>query len=249
MKTAGRTLLPVLTSLFLTSPLCLAEATSKKPQPEPSEFSASYSAKIGGMPFGGKGSRTFKKDGDEWVLEFGADATFFGMNETSRFKLKDGLVIPADYTYARSGIGSKAPKNARFNWKKMEALWQQDDEKSKVAIKPGTQDALSYQLQLRLDLASGKKAFSYPVADDDETYQRRLIVEGDEVLETRAGKLNTTRVKVVRDDDDRQTWIWFAKDWDYVMVKLYQKEKDSDYTIEFREGSVAGKDISGLKDK
>ena len=246
MKIAGRILLPALTSLILTSSLCQAEATSKKP--EPSEFSASYSAKIGGMPFGGKGSRTLRKEGDEWVLEFGADATFFGMNETSRFTLRNSQVIPANYTYARTGIGSKAPKNARFDWKKMEALWQQDDEKSRVAIKPGTQDALSYQLQLRLDLASGKKEFRYPVADDDETYERRLVVEGDEVMETRAGKLNTIRVKVVRDDDDRQTWIWFAKDWDYVLVKLYQKEKDSDYTIEFREGSVAGKEISGLKE-
>ena len=249
MKTAGRILLPALTSLFLISSPCLAAPTSKKPQLEPSEFSASYSARVSGIPFGGKGNRTLKKDGEEWVLEFGAEATFFGMNETSRFNLKDGQIFPADYTYARSGIGSKAPKNARFDWKKMEALWQQDDEKSKVAIKPGTQDALSYQLQLRLDLASGKKEFSYPVADDDETYVRRLVVEGEEVLETRAGKLNTTRVKVVRDDDDRQTWIWFAKDWDYILVKLYQKEKNSDYTIEFREGSVAGKDISGLKDK
>lgn len=243
-------LIPYIGCLLFTLSTSGMAAEAKKPEGELKAFTADYKADVSGVPFSGTGSRSLKKDGDEWVLEFGADAALFGMEERTRFKIDKNLIQPQSYRHKRTGFGSKPAKTAQFDWTKMIASWQQDDEKSSVKLTAGAQDELSYQLQLRMDLKAGKTALSYPIIDDDKIYERSFIIEDqNEVLETPVGKLNTVRVKVNRESKKRETWIWFAKDWDYILVRLEQKEKDSRYLIEFNKGEVADQKIEGLKAK
>ncbi len=237
-----------LTALIASLALGLCSIAQGK-QTDLKPFFADYKAKVSGIS--GSGSRSLEKEGSQWVLKFGAEASIIiasvSINETSKLTLKDSKVQPVQYVYKRSGIGGKPAKTANFNWKSLESVWQQKDEKSTVKFKTGSQDPLSYQLQLRLDLKTGKKTnLTYPVVDDDEVYERKFIIEGEEVLETSTGNLETVKVKIVRDDNDRQTWIWFAKDWDYILVQFLQKENDSDYLIKFDQGKVDGKTVKGL---
>ena len=51
----------------------------------------------------------------------------------------------------------------------------------------------------------------------------RFKVEGNEQITTPAGSFNA--VKVVRDRGEkssRKTWIWFAPELDYMIVKIHQ---------------------------
>jgi hypothetical protein len=241
-----KSLIPFLSGLLLLAATSTqatpVENTDLKP------FKADYKAEVSGIS--GSGTRSLRKEGSNWVLEFGASASVIiasiSLDETSKVAINKGQVTPLSYSYERSGIGSKPPKLAEFDWKAMTSQWQQGDKQSSVKLKPGAQETLSYQLQLRMDLKAGKNSLAYPVVDDDKVYERRFIIEGDEILETKAGKLNTTKVKIVRDDDDRETWIWFAKDWDYILVRLLQKEKDSNYLIQFDGGELDGKPVKGL---
>lgn len=209
-------------------------------------YTARYKADIKGLPFGGSGERSLKQNSDgSWTLSFSADAAFLGLKETSRFTLNDQSLVSEEYTYERTGIGGKPLRRARFDSKKKRVNWQQEDRKWSMDLPPGAIDNLSYQLQLRMDLAQGKKqVFSYDIADDDEVYQREFIIEGNEVLDTDAGKLDTVRVKIKRDTDKRATWIWFARNWDYFLVKLLQKEGSTEYTVEIREATVDGKPLT-----
>lgn len=44
----------------------------------------------------------------------------------------------------------------------------------------------------------------------------------------------------------RKTTLWFAKDWDYLLVRLHQVEKDGkEYLIMLKSGTVDGKTVSG----
>ena len=217
-----------------------AAVTTQTVQPKP--FTARYSTRYSG--FSAKGSRSLTRQGNEWVLEFGADASVVSLMETTRFTLNKGQVKPLQYRYKRGGLFGSKPEEATFDWQKMQATWDHEDQP--VTFPANAQDKLSYQYQLGLDLAAGKTDLRYPVVDDDEVYEREFIIEGEEVLDTEAGKLNTVRVKIKRDNNKRQTWIWFAKDWDYVLVKFHQKD-DSEYLIKFTEGEVDGKKITGLK--
>ena len=230
-------------------------ATSTSPAQKPASvkapaltlkpYSASYKASIKGVPFGGSGERSLTRNADgTWTLEFSADATFFGMKETSHFASEGAQLVSNQYVQQRTGLGKKPTEYATFDWASNKVNWQQGDRQWSMDLKPETLDNLSYQLKLRMDLAAAHgKQLSYDVADDDEVYQRKFIIEGEETLKTDLGNLKTVRVKIQRKSDNRATWIWFAKNYDFFLVKLLQEEKGTAYTIEIKEASIDGKPL------
>ncbi|WP_163372176.1 DUF3108 domain-containing protein [Endozoicomonas acroporae] len=209
-------------------------------------YSATYKASIKGMPFGGSGERSLRQNADgTWTLEFSADAAFFGMKETSHFASQGVQLIASQYMQQRTGLGNKPTEYATFDWSGNKVNWQQGDRQWSMDLKPETLDNLSYQLKLRMDLAAAHgQPLSYDVADDDEVYQRQFTIEGEEILKTELGNLKTVRVKIQRDSDERATWIWFAKNHDYFLVKLLQEEKGTAYTIEIKEAAIDGKPLN-----
>ncbi len=214
-------------------------------------YSATYKASIKGVPFGGSGERSLTKNADgTWTLEFSADAAFFGMKETSHFASDGAQLVPNQYVQQRTGLGKKPTEYATFDWSSNKVNWQQGDRQWSMDLKPETLDNLSYQLKLRMDLAAAHgKSLSYDVADDDEVYKRKFIIEGEETLKTDLGNLKTVRVKIQRKGDNRATWIWFAKNHDYFLVKLLQEEKGTAYTIEIKEASIDGKPLKKKQTK
>ncbi len=89
---------------------------------------------------------------------------------------------------------------------------------------------------------------SYQVVDGDEieTYDFRVL--GEEQVSTKAGQVDAIKVERVRDptQSKRQTILWFATEWDYLLVRLHQVEKDGkEYQIMLEEGIVDGKAVRG----
>ena len=210
-------------------------------------YSASYKASISGVPFSGSGSRSLVLNDDgSWTLDFGANATLFKMEETTTFSVRNNKIISKQYTNERPGLFGRRPLQvANFDWKTKKVNWQKEDNKWSIELQDGTIDNLAYQIQLRLDLAAGKReGLSYLIADDDEVYRRDFVVEGEEILNTKAGKLETVRIKIKRDTDKRATWIWLAKNWNYLLVKFKQREGDKEYVIEFKDATIDGKPIA-----
>ncbi len=112
----------------------------------------------------------------------------------------------------------------------------------------GVQDKSSYQLALQRDVAEGKTSMSYQVLDGDDldTYDFRVL--GEEKVDTMAGTVDAIKVERVRDptQSKRITVLWFAKDWDFLLVRLQQVESDGkEYQIILEEGSVNNKTVKG----
>jgi len=43
--------------------------------------------------------------------------------------------------------------------------------------------------------------------------------------------------------------LWFAKDWNYLLVRLHQVEKDGkEYQIMLKDGQVDGRTVKGLSE-
>jgi len=81
---------------------------------------------------------------------------------------------------------------------------------------------------------------------DTDTYDFRVL--GAEKVSTKAGSVDAIKVERVRDptQNKRTTVMWFAKDWDYLLVRLQQVETDGkEYNIMLQEGTVAGKEVKG----
>jgi len=162
---------------------------------------------------------------DQWRLSIHADNVLGSIMEKSFFKVSpSGKIISQEYSYQKKILINKNSLTTVFDWVKKHALTT-GNKTGDITLKGGEFDNLNYQLELRCDLMAGKTEFAYPVVDRNDADNLEFKIVGEEVLETKIGKLNTVVVKRVRNNNNRITTLWFAKDLDYQMVKLLQEER------------------------
>ncbi|ACO79837.1 hypothetical protein AvCA_36910 [Azotobacter vinelandii CA] len=215
-------------------------------------FFASYTADWKQMPISGSAERSLKKlDGTRWDYEFKASMLLASVTEQSTFSVENGRLVPLAYRYERSGMGKDKKVRHDFDWQAKTVQGSERDKPVKLPLNRGLLDKSLYQLELQKDVAEGKKSMSYQVLDGDEieTYDFRVL--GNENVRTRVGLVEAVKVERVRDptQTNRKTVFWLAKDWDYLMVRLHQVEKDGkEYQIMLKEGTVDGRPVKGRLD-
>ena len=213
-------------------------------------FETKYSATISDIPFDGQATYILKKEGTHWSFKTLAAMAIAQRSETSDFILKNGHIQPTSYLFNQVGIKPKEISLV-FDWKKMLAKGSIKDKKRtkelNFDLKQKMLDPLSTQLALQIDIANGKKQMSYKVIENDEIESYQFKVVGNEVIDTPVGKLSTVKVERIREaNSKRQSYIWFAKDWNYTVVKLSHLEKNGQqYVISLSNGSIDGKVIKG----
>ena len=212
-------------------------------------FSASYTADWKQLPFSGKAERSLQaQDNGTWKLDFSASMLVASLNETSWLSLVNGDIQPHQYRYSRKGMGKSKKIKQNFDWNPQLATGSDRGKPIDVTLIQGIQDKSSYQLALQRDVAAGKTSMSYQVLDgnDLDTYDFRVL--GEEKVDTMVGTVDAIKVERVRDptQSKRITVLWFAKDWDFLLVRLQQIESDGkEYQIILEEGSVNNKTVKG----
>lgn len=212
-------------------------------------FSAEYTADWQAMPMSGSAERDLQKNGDgSWSMKFKASMLVAGIDEQSRFRYDSKAFVPLSYRFERSGMGKSKKVAHDFDWSAKLVTGNDRGTPVKLVLKSGLLDKSTYQLALQEDVAAGKKSMTYQVLDGDdiETYDFRVL--GTEVVETEAGRIDAIKVERVRDPtkSNRQTVMWFAKDWDYLLVRLHQKEKDGkEYQIMLKDAKVGDRRVKG----
>lgn len=213
-------------------------------------FSASYTADWKQVPISGTAGRSLKTlDNGRWELNFEASMLVASLNETSTFRMESDAFLPLTYRFERSGLGKAKQIELDFDWTEKQVLGNDRGEQVRFPLNRGIQDKSTYQLVLQHDVAAGKKSMSYQVIDGDEieTYDFRVL--GPERVRTKAGLIEAIKVERVRDptQSSRKTVLWFAKDWNYLLVRLHQVEKDGkEYQIMLKEGTVDGRTVEGI---
>lgn len=223
-----------LTSLLM-SLLILASSASIA---EPTPYRAVYKASYNGVPISATGIRELSRTDDGgYVLRSEARAFIASVKETTHFEIKDGIT-PLEYQYHRKGIGKNESDVLKFDWQHMQVARVAEENAWERDMVAGTQDKLSYQLEMRDELARAWKAgtnwtdtawpeMSYQVAEDDGRIREyRFRVEGQETVDVPAGKFDTIKATRVRDDSARETHFWLAPDYDFLLVRFEHKEED-----------------------
>jgi hypothetical protein len=206
-----------------------AQALELKP------FSASYTADWKQVPISGTAGRSLKAlDKDRWELNFEASMLVASLTESSTLRMENDEFLPLTY---------------RFDWTQKQVLGNDRGDPVRFPLNRGIQDKSTYQLVLQHDVAAGKQSMSYQVIDGDEieTYDFRVL--GPERVRTKAGLIDAIKVERVRDptQSSRKTVLWFAKDWDYLLVRLHQVEKDGkEYQIMLKDGTVGDRTVKGI---
>lgn len=207
------------------------------PFPVLAPFKAYYQAQFDlGISMEGEAIRQLQalKNG-QWQLSLHAKAMIASIDESSRFQLpiQQHQIRPLQYNYQRKVLGKKKQRQLDFDWQQGTIASRYNDSSTSLALELNTLDTISYQIQLWHDLKAGKPNLEYQVADGGRVKQYRFKRLNDETITTPAGSFDA--IKVARDrgkDSGRQTYIWFAKTHDHVIVKLEQIETDGkQYTL------------------
>jgi hypothetical protein len=199
----------------------------------PDPFTATYNVEWKGMT-AGTSMLELTRDGDNYVyrsknLARGVFKIAFpdAITQTSTFHIdKSGNVQPQKY---ESDDGSKKTDRdvtLTFDWDAKRARGTAEDKPVDSPLKPGTQDALSVQIQLMMELAAGKSPTSFWLIDKNEAKEYQYTREKTESLDTPLGKLDTIVYKSQRTGSDRFMRFWLAPSLGYVPVKAERRRGD-----------------------
>ncbi len=164
----------------------------------------------------------------EWLFRTFANTMVASIDESSLVSFAGNEVIPHEYLYKKKVLGRKREATLSFDWQAMSVNNNIDHKPWKMDIPLHTQDKHSYQLQMRIDLKSGKRGpFTYQIADGGRLKEYDFKVIGEEVIESPLGKFDTIKVEMDRGPNaSRETFIWYAPALDFMIVKLKQTEAD-----------------------
>lgn len=231
-----------LTALVLTLSSSLAVAQPLIP------FTASYAADMKSIPVNGEATHSLQQNTDgTWELKFRASMFVARLTEESTLKLENDQVIPLHYRYERKGLGRSRKTTQTFDWNTNQVHGVYKKEAFSFPTQPGLLDKTTYQLALQRDLMAGKTTMRYLVVDNDEIEQYQFKVIGEQKVTTRNGQFDAVEVERVREPDaKRHTTLWFAKDWNYLLVRLSQVETDGQhYQIVLKEANMDGQPVIG----
>lgn len=231
--------------IILFLPLTLLAETPLIPPPK--SFEAIYKARYHGISITATSSLKTLEDGSQRFM-FHADSWLASLKEISLFRWSDDNHIhPIRYLYERKGLGRNREAVLDFDLANRRVTNNVERRPWKMDIPEGVLDKLNYQLQIRADLLSGKPLLQYKIADGGRLKEYSFEVLGEEVIKTSAGRFNAVKIRRLREDDeDRSTTFWMARDWDYMIVRLQQKEDDSTYEIDLHEAILDGKKVKGF---
>jgi len=212
------------------------------------DYSASYTAKYNGIDI--KANYSLEYLGNKLFVEKSEAKSLFGkITEEAEFLINDSNeIVPQKYLYRRSLLGVSRKEDQIFHWGSNQVTYTKNGDSRLVTLPMGSLDMVTHKVQLRRDLKAGKKVFSYPVMSRGKVKTYDYEVIKSEILMTALGPLNTTKVRrVVSKDKKRETVIWMAADWDYLVVKLVHSEKGDSHRLDISSGQVGGKKIATAK--
>ena len=139
------------------------------------------------------------------------------------FMSKKGLQ-PTQYLYQ---FGNKKDKTYRasMDWESAKLQLHTSKATKEVPLVPGTQDMLSFMYQfmfipppqdMQLNITNGKKLDIY-----------QYFFAGEEIIDTRNGKLRTVHIYRDNDEGDERSELWLAVDYQYVPVKIRKTEPEN----------------------
>jgi hypothetical protein len=213
------------------SPDMTASATDTGPEP----FAAHYAAEWRDISVGSSDlqlERDSKPGQYHYKWTISAQGIFriaysHDLTQQSWFGVVDNHVRPNRY---RGEEGSSYVA-LEFDWDTDHALGSSEGKPIDLVLKPGTQDLMSIQVEVMLDLKNGTLPPTFDIIEKDQIKNFLYTREGTAKLRTDIGTLDTVIVASRRGPtDSRVLRMWFAPDLGYVPV---QAERTRDGKLEF----------------
>lgn len=116
-----------------------------------------------------------------------------------------------------------------FDWQKMRATGVSETKPVDIKLQEGTQDVMSIQVEVMLDLMNGTLPKTFQIIDKDQSKQFNYTQEGSAKIRTEIGELDSVIVTSQRTGNNRILRMWFAPSFGFVPV---QAERSRDGKVE-----------------
>jgi|SRR5208337_3121563 len=146
--------------------------------------------------------------------------------QQSWFKVVDEHVLPEKY-FAEDGNSNVS---LEFDWDGGHLRGSSEHKPVDILLKPGTQDLLSIQVEVMLDLKNGNMPGVFYIVEKDAMKDFLYAREGTARIGTALGALDTVIVSSRRAGNDRILRMWFAPSLGYLPI---QAERSRDGKLEF----------------
>lgn len=194
--------------------------------------------------------RKLSGNATSFTLTQNISAFRIGTEEKSTFSLTDNRISPASYTYKRSVFGSSLARETLFYPEQKKASFREGNSPAEnIPLDGETYDPLNFYIPLQMHLAEHPDTTNLAplkILDKVRVRQFAFRLVGTEWLQTPLGFMQTLKIERTRSDNDKQTFIWLAKEWDYVVVKImHQQPGEPVYQMNIVSGNIDNKPISG----
>lgn len=219
-----------LTALLLTLTTLPALAGPLSP------FTASYHANINDKITGTASRELSVQPNGELRFSFNADVLMAGLHEQSEVTVRKDKVYPLRYESERRMLFKTRKTRISFNWPKKTVVIEGGKKGGtrEASLAKGGLDPMALELQIRSDLAAGRMPQEYILVDEKGARAQRFHVLGEETIEVPAGKYATIKVERIHDDPERQTQFWFAKELDYLPVRVMQVDDGEKFLFDLK---------------
>jgi Protein of unknown function (DUF3108) len=195
-------------------------------------FSARYQADWNGINIG-TSDLDLKPDAEPGHYVYTWTITARGIFRLYRDEVtqKSWLTVAADHARPdkyRAEDG-KSKVDLDFDWNSRHARGTSEDKPVDLTLKDGTQDVMSIQVEVMLDLKKGDLPKTFQIIDKDELKEFIYTQEGTATIKTDLGQIDTIIVASQRTGNNRILRMWFAPSLGFVPV---QAERTRDGKLE-----------------
>jgi len=145
---------------------------------------------------------------------------------------KSWLSVNADHVRPDkySAEDGSSSVNLDFDWSAGRARGTSEDKPVDLKLQEGTQDVMSIQVEVMLDLKKGDLPKTFQIIDKDQLKEFNYSNEGSARIRTALGELDTVIVSSQQTGNNRILRMWFAPSLGFVPV---QAERTRDGKLEF----------------
>jgi hypothetical protein len=144
---------------------------------------------------------------------------------------KSWVTVAGDHVRPEKYFGKEGGSSVElnFDWQNKRATGVSETKPVDIALQDGTQDVMSSQVEVMLDLKNGNLPKTFHIIDKDQLKEFNYTQEGSAKIRTAIGELDTVIVTSQRVGNNRILRMWFAPSLGFVPV---QAERSRDGKVE-----------------
>lgn len=193
-------------------------------------FNAMYQVSKGRVTLGTVKRQLTQLSDDKYIFSYTSDLSFLILSdkrkESAEIEINNDVIQPLKYQFKREGTGTDSRSNIGFDPISGNVIDLDNRKSLDCSTDVHWLDQISYQLQMKLDIAAGKEEVDYYLVNDDKREKHyQFKVTGREQLTVPAGTFETIKLERIRKNKKRLTEFWVAPELGYLLIRIRQ-EKD-----------------------